>query len=201
MKPTLTSWKRGMLDCLLANWSMSILLIHCYYIIICLIDWNRLLRNKFQVCLDHPSLSLLLICALLHESSTSDGWFQNPWCIYNCWAWNSDAFGDPYSLLDLLEQRGGVCTQEMSNPSSFHIIGSSQMSSACPGCSLCITNHFSLPLQCSMACICWLPAPFTTSSTFESTLASDVVVPVPKTSLTLQKFDHAGRRGLVPFIL
>jgi len=42
---------------------------------------------------------------------------------------------------------------------------------------------------------------FTAFLTFKSILASDVVVPVPKTSLTLQKFDHAGRRGLVPFIL
>jgi len=46
-----------------------------------------------------------------------------------------------------------------------------------------------------------LSALFTAFLTFISILTSDVVVPVPKTSLTLQKFGHAGGRGLISFIL
>ena len=46
-----------------------------------------------------------------------------------------------------------------------------------------------------------LPALYTAFLTFISILTSNVVVPVPKASLTSQKFGHAGGRGLVPFIL
>ena len=46
-----------------------------------------------------------------------------------------------------------------------------------------------------------LPALFTAFLTFISMITSNVLVPVPKASLTSQKFDHAEGRGLVPFIL